>query len=103
MHEIVSLENSNFLVSPRFCTLCQLVLSTDWFCAVLFLPPPLLLYTDLLMHFLPHNIENMLGFFLVLELEGLVLVLKSLGTNFSSRHARLIISGFALNRTHNGG
>ena len=79
------------------------MLSTDWFCAVLFHPPPLLLYTDLLMHFLPHNIENMLGFFLVLELEGLVLVLKSLGTNFSSRHARLIISGFALNRTHNGG
>ena len=55
------------------------------------------------MYFLPHNIENMLGFFLVLELEGLVLVLESLGTNFSSRHARLIISGFALNRTHNGG
>ena len=55
------------------------------------------------MYFLPHNIENMLGFFLVLELEVLVLVLESLGTNFSSRYARLIISGFALNRTHNGG
>ena len=54
--------------------------------------PSSVLYTDLLMHFLPHNIENMLGFFLVLELEGLVLVLESLGTNFFSRHARLIIN-----------
>ena len=60
------------LFPPRLSTLCQLVLSTDQFCAVLFLPSPLLLFFDLLMRVSLTNIEYVLGFFPVLESEGLI-------------------------------
>ena len=73
---------------------------------LLFHPPPLLLYTYLLMCVLPYNIFYMLRLFPVLESEGLDWVLESLGIRLVS----LVVTqdGLSLpvsvwNRTHNGG